>query len=74
TPLEHPPYSFDLSSCDFHMFGPPKEALGGERFNNDAAVEYYVRNRLFERPSTFFDEGVKKLLARWRKCISVEGN
>ncbi|EFN75276.1 hypothetical protein EAI_03099, partial [Harpegnathos saltator] len=34
TPLEHPLYSPDLSPCNFHMFGPLKEALGGERFNN----------------------------------------
>lgn len=27
TPLEHPPYSPDLSPCDFHVFGPLKEAL-----------------------------------------------
>jgi len=29
TVLEHPPYSPDLSPCDYHMFGPLKEALGG---------------------------------------------
>lgn len=74
TPLEHPPYSPDLSPCDFHMFGVLKEALGGEKFNNDAEVEQYVRNWLLECPSSFFDEGIKKLPIRWRKCISVEGN
>jgi hypothetical protein len=26
--LQHPPYSPDLSPCDYHMFGPLKEALG----------------------------------------------
>lgn len=30
TPLEHPPYSPDLSPCDYHLFGPLKEALGGQ--------------------------------------------
>ena len=28
TALEHPPYSPDLSLCNYHMFGPLKEALG----------------------------------------------
>jgi len=32
TALEHPPYSPDLSPCDYHMFGPLKEALGGTAF------------------------------------------
>ena len=27
--LHHPPYSPDLSPCDFHMFGPLKRALKG---------------------------------------------
>lgn len=30
--LEHPSYSPDLSSCNFHVFGPLKEGLGGHRF------------------------------------------
>lgn len=25
--LEHPPYSPDLLPCDYHLFGPLKEAL-----------------------------------------------
>ena len=32
TVLEHPPYSPNLSPCDYHMFGPLKEALGGATF------------------------------------------
>jgi len=30
--LEYPPYSSDLSPSDYHLFGPLKEALGGQRF------------------------------------------
>ena len=29
TALQNPPYSPDFSTCDYHMFGPLKEALGG---------------------------------------------
>ncbi|KAJ4449266.1 hypothetical protein ANN_00664 [Periplaneta americana] len=38
--LEHPPYSPDLESCDFHIFGPLKKHLGSMRFNIDKAVEH----------------------------------
>ena len=38
------PYSPDLSPCDFHLFGPLKEPLGGKRFEDDAGVESFVRN------------------------------
>jgi histone-lysine N-methyltransferase SETMAR len=44
--LEHPPYSPDLSPCDFHVFGPVKEGLGSQMFNDDAGVEAYVRSWL----------------------------
>lgn len=27
--LSHPPYSPDISLCDFHLFGPFKEAVEG---------------------------------------------
>ena len=31
-PKKNWPYSPDLSPCDYHMFGPLKEALGGAAF------------------------------------------
>lgn len=71
--LEHPPYSPDLSPCDYHMFGPLKEALGGQRFNTDDEVEEFVRTWLSELPKEFFDTGIKKLTERWTKCVTSEG-
>ncbi|CAH2012296.1 unnamed protein product [Acanthoscelides obtectus] len=38
-----PPYSPDLSPCDYYMFGSLTEALGGQRFNTDEEVEEFVR-------------------------------
>ncbi|KAF6198043.1 hypothetical protein GE061_007789 [Apolygus lucorum] len=74
TTVEHPPYSPDLSPCDYHMFGPLKEALGGERFQTDEEVETFVCNWLRTRPSTFFKTGIEKLPNRWEKCITLEGD
>jgi len=53
TALEHPPYSPDLSPCDCHMFGHLKEALGGQRFDNDEQVENFVCKWLQTRPPSF---------------------
>ncbi|XP_057658478.1 histone-lysine N-methyltransferase SETMAR-like [Diorhabda carinulata] len=72
--LEHPPYSPDLSPCDFHVFGPLKEALGGQKFHSDNEVEAYVRNWLQTRPDSFYLEGIKKLRIRWEKCVSKSGD
>lgn len=69
TQLEHPPYSPDLSPCVFHLFGPLKEALGGQRFEDDKGVEEYVRNWFLTQPVSFYNDGIKSLLARCQKCI-----
>lgn len=53
--LEHPPYSPDLSPCDFHMFGPLKDALGGKRFENNEQVETFVHNWFDTRPVSFYE-------------------
>jgi histone-lysine N-methyltransferase SETMAR len=33
--MNHPPYSPDLAFSDFHLFGPLKEHLGGQKFYMD---------------------------------------
>lgn len=72
--LEHPAYSPDLSPCDYHLFGPLKEALGGQRFDSDRAVETFVLQWLRDRPKSFYDNGIKKLPIRWEKCIARAGD
>ena len=42
--LCHPPYSPDLSPCDYAIFGPIKKAPRGKRFTSDDDVKQYVRN------------------------------
>jgi len=80
TAQEHPPYSPDLSPCDYHMFGHLKEALGGQRFDDDdEQVENFVRKWLHTHPPSFYDAGIKKTpnpLAnmyreRWKLCRKV---
>lgn len=72
--LEHPPYSPDLSPCDFHLFGPLKEALGGNRFESDEEVQEFVCNWFKTRPQIFYEEGIHKLSSRWEKCVRLEGD
>jgi histone-lysine N-methyltransferase SETMAR len=73
TALEHPPYSPDLSPCDYHMFGTLKEALGGQRFDDDEQVENFMHKWLQTRPP-FYNTGIKKLPIRWQKCVEKGGN
>ena len=70
----HPPYSPDLSPCDYHLFGPLKQALGGKRFDDDTGVKEFMCNWVQPCSSSFFREGVKKFPSYWRKCISKSGD
>jgi histone-lysine N-methyltransferase SETMAR len=36
--LKHPPYSPDLAPSDFHLFGPMKEHLQGQKFADDEVM------------------------------------
>jgi histone-lysine N-methyltransferase SETMAR len=36
--LKHPPYSPELAPSDFHLFGPLKEHLRGQKFAGDNEV------------------------------------
>jgi len=56
------------------LFGPLKEALGGQRFDDGVAVEAFVRNWLMSQPPSFYYNGIKKLPIRWEKCISKSGD
>jgi len=74
TALEHLLYSPYLSPCNYHMFGPLKEVLGGQRFDIDKQVKDFVRKWLQACPPSFYDAGIKKLPIRWQKCIEKSGN
>ncbi|KOC58687.1 hypothetical protein WH47_08488, partial [Habropoda laboriosa] len=52
------PYSPNLSPCDYHLFGPLKEVLGGQRFKSNRQVEQFTCNWLRTQPSSFYDSGI----------------
>jgi len=72
--IEHPAYSPDLAPSDFHLFGQLKEALRGRRLSCDDDVKAAVHQWLHAQPKTFFADGIKKLVGRWEKCITKQGD
>jgi len=72
--LPHPQYSLDLTSSDYHLFGLLKEHLGGKRFSNNEEVIQDVQECLYWQPKDFFLSNIRKLLDRWRKCITNQGD
>jgi hypothetical protein len=62
--LPHPPYSPDLSQCDFYLFEPLKKAFGDSQFQDDDGVAEFVQEWLRAQPKTFYKRGIMKLSQR----------
>jgi len=72
--LLHPPYSPDLASSDYHLFGPMKKMLGRQKFAFDTEVQSTVYQWLRQQPaSLFFASGIQKLVDRWDTCLNEFG-
>jgi hypothetical protein len=63
----------DLTSSDFHLFGPLKNNLSGKRFADDEEVETDVRKWLRQQSKYFCAAGFDTSVKRWDTCISVGG-
>ncbi|GBM74263.1 hypothetical protein AVEN_210022-1 [Araneus ventricosus] len=78
--LEHQPYSLDLSTCDFHNFGPLKKALKGRRSYSDNEVMDTIRNCFQSQLNNFYENGTYLFIAhadslthRVRSVLTVGG-
>jgi histone-lysine N-methyltransferase SETMAR len=70
--LHNPPYSPDLSPCDYNVFGPLKKTLNGRQFNSDEAVREAVE-KWFIQQHVSFTESITKFVQRWDKCLNSGG-
>ena len=62
-----------MAPSDFHMFGPIKEHLRGQKFADDEVMEA-VQSWLKATPKSFFLEGIRKVVDRWTKCVAKQGD
>jgi len=58
----------------FHLFGPLKHFISGERFPDDDAVERAVRAWFRLQPKEFYAAGFQGLVKRWDKCLNLYGD
>ena len=71
--LPHPAYSPDLAPSDFHLFGPLKDYLRGQKFHDDESVKAAVKAWIRQCSPEFFLDGFKNWRTRWEKCVSRDG-
>jgi histone-lysine N-methyltransferase SETMAR len=74
TILPHPAYSPDLAPSDFHLFGPLKDYLRGQKFDDDEAVKSAVKAWTRQCTPEFCASGFKGWRNRWEKCVACGGD
>ena len=70
--LPHPPYSPDLTPCDFFLFPNLKKSLAGQKFESNEEVIAATEAYFADLQKTYFSDGLKKLEHRWIKCIELK--
>ena len=68
--VPHPPYSSDLTPCDFCLF--PK--LRGSRYETTEEMKEAVTKVIDTLTQEDFHGAFQKLLERYNKCITARGD
>lgn len=71
--LPHPPYSPDLSPCDFFLFPKIKEPMRGQRFKTEEEVNEAYKSSMCAVTKSGLEDGLDGLVRRWKRCLEVEG-
>ena len=71
--LDHPPYSPDLSPCDFWLFPRLKEMLAGHRFESRCVIGSAVYQCLQHIPKEDYWAAFQKWVDRCKMCVEADG-
>ena len=71
--LHHPPYSPDLSLCDYFLFPKLKLPLKGRLFEGVQDIQAAVTSSLWAIPLEDMQRSFQSLLDRATHCIGAEG-
>jgi histone-lysine N-methyltransferase SETMAR len=69
TILPHPPYSLDLTPCDFFFFPCLKEKLSGHQFQSAKEIVTATREAIWDLPANIFQQCFQELYQCWQTCI-----
>jgi histone-lysine N-methyltransferase SETMAR len=67
--FNHPPFSPDLASSNFHVFLHLKTFFGGLQFHDDNEVKEDINTLSALQAASFYDAGIQKLVPRY-KCLN----
>jgi histone-lysine N-methyltransferase SETMAR len=72
--VSQPPYSPDLSLCDFFLFPRLKNYLKGRHFGTMDNIQKSVTDELKGTPAEAFRHCYKQWKQRLRRCVTAQGN
>ena len=67
--MDYPPYSPDLSQCDYFLFPKLKIAMKGAFYDDVPTIQSAVTQMLKNIPQTKFKKSMDKLVDRSKRCI-----
>ena len=71
--LNHPPYSPDLSPCDFFLFRRLKKMLSGNEYTSRCSLGSTICQCLQQIPKEDYLSAFRDWVKRLQKCVSVKG-
>ena len=72
--IDHPPYSPDLSPCDYFLFPKLKTAMKGAVYDDVPTIQAAVTQVLKNISKTEFKKSMDKLVDRSKRCIELNGS
>lgn len=74
TVMSHPPYSPDLSPCDFFLFNLLKKPMRGIRLSSVEDIQNKCTSLLKSVTETRYAHSFRSLAKRWEKCALMKGD
>ena len=71
--LNHPPYSLNLSPCDFFLFPRFKKMVSGNKYMSRSSHGNAIYQCLQQIPKEDYLSAVRDWVKRFQKCVSVKG-
>ena len=71
--MDYPPYSSNLSPCDYFLFPKLKTAMKGAFHDDVPTIQSAVTQVLKNIPKTDFKKSMDKLVDRSKPCIESNG-
>ncbi|VDO63944.1 unnamed protein product [Heligmosomoides polygyrus] len=65
--MPHPPYSLDISPCDYHYFLSLQDFLVGRNTRTQAVLDNHIEQLINTRLKQFCKDGIRKLTERWQQ-------